>query len=86
MNLELNGQRVLITGGSKGIGLAIAKAFAAEGAKPVLVSRDQANLTHAVQSIEAEYKISDYLPRRDSYTETVGAGGVLHRQHEGAKA
>ena len=57
MNLELNGQRVLITGGSKGIGLAIAQAFAAEGARPVLVSRDRANLAHAVQAIEAAHHI-----------------------------
>ena len=57
MNLDLTGQRVLITGGSKGIGLAIAKAFAAEGAKPILVSRDQANLAHAVQDIETVYHI-----------------------------
>ena len=30
MDLQLKDKRVLITGGSKGIGLAVAKAFAAE--------------------------------------------------------
>ena len=37
MDLGLTGKKVLITGGSKGIGLAIAQSFAAVGAIPVLV-------------------------------------------------
>jgi NAD(P)-dependent dehydrogenase (short-subunit alcohol dehydrogenase family) len=44
MDLGLQGKRVLITGGSKGIGLAVAHAFAAEGAEIIIVSRDQAML------------------------------------------
>jgi 3-oxoacyl-[acyl-carrier protein] reductase len=45
MELGLRGKRVLITGGSKGIGLAIAQALAAEGASVGLVARDAATLT-----------------------------------------
>ncbi len=47
MDLQLTGRRVLITGGSKGIGLAIAVSFAREGAAPVLVSRSAPTLEQA---------------------------------------
>ena len=47
MDLGLQGKRVLITGGSKGIGFAVAHAFAAEGAEIVVASRDQAVLEKA---------------------------------------
>ena len=40
MDLQLNGKVVIVTGGAKGIGAAIVKACAAEGAVPVIVGRD----------------------------------------------
>jgi NAD(P)-dependent dehydrogenase (short-subunit alcohol dehydrogenase family) len=47
MNLGLTGRHVLVTGGSKGIGLACARAFQDEGAKVTIVSRSRENLDNA---------------------------------------
>lgn len=51
MDLKLTQQHVLITGGSKGIGLACAHGFLREGAKISLVSRSPANLKNAVEQL-----------------------------------
>jgi short-subunit dehydrogenase len=49
---ELQGQTVLITGGSRGLGLALAEEFAASGAKIAICARDEQELTRARQQIE----------------------------------
>lgn len=55
MDLQLKHQHILITGGSKGIGLACAQAFLQEGAKVSLVSRDSANLDKARQTLQTQF-------------------------------
>jgi NAD(P)-dependent dehydrogenase (short-subunit alcohol dehydrogenase family) len=51
MDLGLTGKRALVTGGSKGIGLAIANALAAEGADVVIAARGVEALEAAAAGI-----------------------------------
>jgi NAD(P)-dependent dehydrogenase (short-subunit alcohol dehydrogenase family) len=53
VDLELVGKRAIVTGGSRGIGLAVAKALSAEGAHVALVARDAAALAAAKAAVEA---------------------------------
>ena len=54
MDLQLAGKRALITGGSRGIGLAIARQLALEGADVALAARDAAVLNDAARTLAGE--------------------------------
>ena len=56
MDLGLSGKSVLVTGGSKGIGLACARTFAEEGCRVHLASRDAERLAQAAKSLGGEVK------------------------------
>jgi NAD(P)-dependent dehydrogenase (short-subunit alcohol dehydrogenase family) len=56
MNISLEGKSALITGASRGIGLAIARRFAEAGSELHLVARDKSNL----EEISEELRTSGY--------------------------
>lgn len=51
MDLQLSGKRAIVTGGSRGIGFAVAQALAAEGVAVTLVARDRAALDRAAAEL-----------------------------------
>jgi NAD(P)-dependent dehydrogenase (short-subunit alcohol dehydrogenase family) len=53
VNLGLQDKVVIVTGGSKGIGLACARAFLIEGGRVAIVSRNRANLDAALRDLAA---------------------------------
>lgn len=53
MEISMTGRTALITGGSKGLGLAMAKEFARCGARVAMVARGQAALEQAQTEVEA---------------------------------
>jgi NAD(P)-dependent dehydrogenase (short-subunit alcohol dehydrogenase family) len=58
MDLGLADRVVAVTGGSKGIGLACARAFIAEGAKVAIVSRSKVNLTVAARELGKDHVLA----------------------------
>lgn len=57
MDLGLKGKRAVITGGSVGIGLAVAEGLAAEGVELVLGARNKARLDKEAARIAAQYDV-----------------------------
>lgn len=54
MDLQLTGKRAIVTGGSKGIGKAVARTLSAEGCAVVVAARTAAALEAAADQISAE--------------------------------
>ena len=79
MKLELEGKTVLITGASKGIGLAAAHSFAAEGCHLQLAARDGVALAAAKEEIEKIYPINVRIHPMD-----LAAPGAMQQLAEAA--
>lgn len=61
MDLGIAGKSVLVTGGSKNLGAAVAKAFAAEGCSVTLVARDSSKLQAVLGELGRLGSGHDYL-------------------------
>jgi len=59
LDLELAGKSILIAGGSRGIGLAIAQAFAREGARLSLMARNRQGLEAAMSSLGSDCSLHE---------------------------
>jgi NAD(P)-dependent dehydrogenase (short-subunit alcohol dehydrogenase family) len=57
MDLNLTGRSVLVTGGSKGIGLAIAQSFGAEGCNLHLAARTASELSKVADAIREQHNV-----------------------------
>jgi len=55
---DLNGKSILITGGSKGLGRALALSLSSTGARVVLVARERAELDEAVATVRSNSGIA----------------------------
>jgi NAD(P)-dependent dehydrogenase (short-subunit alcohol dehydrogenase family) len=63
MDLQLAGRTALITGASKGIGLGVAQAFAAEGVNLILTARSKEQLEENAAELREKHKVKvDIMP------------------------
>jgi 3-oxoacyl-[acyl-carrier protein] reductase len=81
VRLGLEGRRGLVTGGSKGLGEAIARELVSEGARVAICSRNEQELTATAEEVGAEYAqaadVTDPAQVRDLIARTAEAlGGI----------
>ncbi|WP_312552570.1 SDR family oxidoreductase [Massilia sp.] len=70
MHIDLRGKRVIVTGASRGIGLAIARAFAAEGARVAICARGADALQAAARELAGGAQA--VIAREVDVTDTAG--------------
>ncbi|KQT94306.1 3-oxoacyl-ACP reductase [Marmoricola sp. Leaf446] len=80
MDLQLRDSLVLVTGGSKGIGLAVAQVALEEGARVALVSRGQDNLDAAAASLDAGDRVTTYAADLQDPQQALDVVGRVEQQ------
>ena len=85
MNLQLNQKTALVSGGAKGIGEAVVRTFAAEGANVAIVDRDAATGSSLADQLTSEGSRARFIPAdlgdesacRNAVEKTVASFGGL---------
>ena len=85
MDMNLRGKRAVITGGSVGIGLAVAAALAAEGTDLILAARDTDRLDRECLRLAQEHGVTVTPVSADVATET-GCNHIISRTTEAGGA
>ena len=76
MHIDLSEKRVIVTGASRGIGRAIASAFAKEGARVAICARSAAEVETAGHALK-ELGAQDVIARAVDVTDTAGVQGFI---------
>jgi NAD(P)-dependent dehydrogenase (short-subunit alcohol dehydrogenase family) len=79
MEISLDGRSAIVTGGSKGIGFAVATRFAASGADVAVIARSKDTLDEAVKAVRSQAKA-----RVIGISGDVGAAADIQRAYDEA--
>jgi NAD(P)-dependent dehydrogenase (short-subunit alcohol dehydrogenase family) len=82
MDLQLNGKRALVTGSTVGIGFAIAKALAQEGAEVIVNSRTEEKVSEARRRIATEISNSKIAGVAADLSSSDGAAKIIEAYPE----
>jgi|TARA_B100001250_G_C19793840_1_gene787825 NAD(P)-dependent dehydrogenase (short-subunit alcohol dehydrogenase family) len=76
MDLQLKDKKVVVTGGAKGIGAAIVKSFASEGAVPIILGRNQQEAETLISEIGTGHSYHVELTNLDEIQMTANKIGA----------
>ena len=63
----LKNKKILVTGGNRGLGIEIAKAYSKAGAKVIITGRDEKALLSAVEKTSMDYAVCDLMSQDSIY-------------------
>lgn len=79
MDLQIQGKRAVVTGSTAGIGFAIAKRLAGEGAAVVVNGRTDTRVEAAIQKIRREHPAADVSGVAADVSNAAGCGKIIAR-------